>query len=176
MRMRALERPTTSPRLALGDAAARGALAGLAGGVVLLASSELTARGVLAGAGKEPRRKGPAIRRGARRAVRAGSRAAGVRLTGRQREIATVALELAGAAGIGAVFGLIASRVRIPAAASGPLLGGLVYASTLGGMLPAAGLLASPKRLTWRDALRPAGPQALFGLVTVRAFELLAER
>ncbi|MHB1223343.1 MAG: hypothetical protein ACYC2G_04755, partial [Gemmatimonadaceae bacterium] len=134
------------------------------------------ARGRLPGEQAGPRRRGPAIRRGARRAVRAGSRAAGVRLSGGQREIAAAALELAAAAGIGAVFGLIASRVTLPAAASGPLLGGLVYASTQGGMLPATGLLASPARISWRDALRPAGPQALFGLITARTFELLAER
>lgn len=161
----------------MGEAAAKGALAGLAGGAVLLASSELSARGLIPGerAGG-PARRGPAIRRGARRAVRAGSRAAGVRLSGGQREAAAVALELAAAAGIGALFGVIASRVTIPPAASGPLLGGLVYASTLGGLLPATALLASPARISWRDALRPAGPQALFGLVTARAFEMLAER
>lgn len=160
----------------MGEAAAKGALAGLAGGVALLASSELSARGRVPGAERGAARRGPAIRRGARRAVRAGSRATGVRLTGKQREVASIAVELAAAAAIGAVFGLIAGRVRMPPVATGPLLGGLVYASTLGGMLPARGLLASPARLSWREALRPAGPQALFGLVTARAFDMLAAR
>lgn len=87
-----------------------------------------------------------------------------------------MAVELAAAAAIGAAFGMIGSRVQMPTAASGPLLGGLVYASTLSGMLPVAGLLASPSSLSWREVLRPAGPQALFGLVTARAFEMLADR
>lgn len=171
---RAAERSTN--QLSLGEAAARGALAGLVGGITLLASSELTARGLLPGVGQAPGRRGPAIRRGATRAVRSASRAAGVRLSGEQREVAAMAVELVASAAIGAAFGVIGSRVRMPTAASGPLLGGLVYASTLSGMLPAAGLLASPTRLSWREALRPAGPQALFGLVTARTFELLAER
>ncbi len=162
--------------MSLGEAAGKGALAGLAGGIALLASSELSARGLIPGVDEAPRRRGPSIRRGAKRAVQSGSRAAGVKLSGKQGEVAAMALELAAAAAIGAAFGIIGSRVRMPAAASGPLLGGLVYASTLGGMLPAAGLLASPTRLTWREALRPAGPQALFGLVTARAFQMLAER
>ncbi len=167
---------TSTNRLSVGEAAAKGALAGLAGGLALVASSELTARGLMPGVDEAPRRRGPAIRRGARRAVRGGSRAAGVKLSGDQREVAAIALELVAAAAIGAAFGVIGSRVRMPAAASGPLLGGLVYASTLGGMVPASGLLASRSNLTWRDALRPAGPQALFGLVTARTFELLADR
>lgn len=165
--------------IGLGEAAGRGALAGLAGGAALIGMNELATRGLLAAdgaAGKGRSRQGPAIRRGARRTVKAAGRKVGLHLSRDQGDVAAIGLELVAAAGIGAAFGMIVSRVQLPASATGPLLGGLVYAATLAGVLPAGGALASPGGSSWRDAIRPAGPQAMFGLVTARTFELLLGR
>ena len=174
MREYRIGRPRRRQRAGIGEAAWKGAAAGLAGGVAMLAMDEVAARGLLPGDDEAPQHRGPAIRRGARRVVRKGARQLGLRLSADQREAGAIAVELAAAAAIGALFGVVSSRVPVPAAATGPLLGALVYGATLSGMIPDGGLLAPDGALSFRDALRPAGSQALFGSVTARAFELLA--
>ena len=164
-----------SARTGLGEAAWKGAVAGMAGGVALLAAREIEERGLLAaeggaGAKRPARRVGPAIRKGVRRTARA----RGVRLTARETALVDVALHLAGAAAVGAAYGIVRSRVRLPGAVDGPLLGLLVYGATMWGVLPAAGLLAAPERLDLREVLAPVGPNATFGMVTARAFDWLA--
>ena len=176
MREYRIGRPRRRQQAGMDEAAWKGATAGLAGGVAMLAMNEVVARGLLPGDEEAPPRRGPAIRRGARRAVRKGAQQLGVRLTGDQREASAIAMELVAAAAIGALFGVVSSRLPLPAAATGPLLGALVYGATLSGLLPGGGLLAPAGAVSLGEALRPVGSQALFGSVTARAFELLAER
>lgn len=165
-----------SARLGIGAAAWKGAVAGMAGGVALLAAREIEERGLLAaeqtaGARKSARRVGPAIRK----KVRQTARARGVRLSVRESAAVDVALHLAGAAAVGAVYGIVRSRVRLPGPVDGPLLGALVYGASMWGVLPAAGLFARPARLDLRELLAPVGPNATFGMVTARAFGWLAD-
>ena len=149
----------------LGEAALKGAVAGVAGSVAMMAAHELEVRGMFAG----ERRPEPAIRRGVRRAARK----EGVRLSSRQKLGAEIGVQLVGAAVVGALFGVVQSRLRLPATANAALLGGLVYATGHSGLLPRAGLFAPPANQTLKEALVPAGSNAVFGLATARVFAML---
>ena len=151
--------------IGLGEAALKGALAGVAGSVAMMAAHELEVRGLFHG----ERKPEPAIRRGVRRAARK----EGVRLSGAQRMGVEIGAQLLGAAMVGAVFGMVQSRVRLSAGANAALLGGLVYATGHSGLLPRAGLFAPPAHQTLKEALVPAGSNAVFGLATARAFAML---
>lgn len=158
-------------RIGMGEAAWKGALAGLAGGAAMLGARELEARGLFDEEDEDevPPPPGPRI---ARRAARARGR----ELTDRQAAISGIALQLAAAATVGAVYGVIRTRVPLPGGADGALLGALVYVGSRWGLLPATGLFESPADQSLQQALVPAGTHAVFGVATARAFEMLRER
>lgn len=152
-------------RVGLGEAVAKGALAGVVGGVAMLVTRELELRGLFPG----ERRPEPAIRREGR------PRRRRQRLDA-PRPTAGIGAQLAAAAAVGVLYGVVQSRLRLPPTATGALLGGLVYAGNASGVLPGAGLLAPSPGRTLKEALVPAGTDAVFGLATARAFTLLTER
>lgn len=150
--------------LGLGEAALKGAVAGAAGSVAMLVTAELEARAAAGDLGARVREVAPRVRGG-----RAGARAA----SPSRRPMERMGVEVAVGAIVGAVYGMVQTRVKLPAAAHGAVLGVLTYAVHATGWLPAGGVLAPPPDASFKDALRPAGPHAVFGLATARAFEML---
>jgi hypothetical protein len=132
-------------------AAALGALAGLGGGVAMLIAQAVERQLGL----DEPDSAWE-------RAVRREAAAQGRRLS--ERRVGTLAAgsRLLYAAGLGAAYGLLRGRLRLPRMSNATLLSGLVYAINLPG----------------RDgARRPRSLLApLFGFATARIYEALAER
>lgn len=169
-----MRRPRARHRISMGEGAAKGALAGVAGGLAVFASHELEARGLLPGAddgrGAGRRRRQPAIRRGIRRVARK----QGVTLRGSRLALTELGLQLAAGAVVGAVYGALQARFTLPAAAHAAVLGGIAYAGTTWGLLPAIGGV-QPKEMTLKDALVPAGAHAVFALTTARVFTAIAD-
>ena len=159
---RGVRRPRT--RSGMGEAALKGAVAGAAGSVAMLVVAELEARAAAGDLGERARELAPRIRGGRTRARAAAPT---------RRSPERIGLEVAVGAAIGAVYGLVQSRVRLPEAAHGAVLGALTYAVHATGLMPAGGILAPPPDASLQDALMPAGPHAVFGLATARAFALL---
>ena len=153
-------------RIGVGEAALKGAVAGVAGAIAMLAAGELEARGATGALGGRVREivGGPRTR-GSRRRQRPAAPS---------RQAATdLVAQLSAAAAVGAVFGIVQSRFRLPEAAHGALLGGLAYAASASGAFRGAGLLAPPPNASLRDVLMPAGTHAVFGLTTARAYDML---
>lgn len=149
-----------------GEAALAGALAAVAGGVVMK---------LLWQAGE--RALPPAERLGAPTAdaVDRLARQAGVTLGESQRAAAAAALYTGAMAGWGALFGVVQNRAHPPALAHGLVLGGLVYAAnftraaglTRQGIVPAFGDQTPGQRATTLAA------HAGFGAATAAAYGLL---
>ena len=154
-------------RTSVGEAALRGVLAGVAGGVAMLAVGELEARGAAGDLGERVRElaQGPRSKSAQRRRREAAPSRLGAR---------SVIAQLAVAAAVGAVYGVVRSQLRLPEAAHGALLGGLAYAANASGLLPENGILSPPDGASAEEALMPAGAPALFGIATTRVFDLLA--
>jgi hypothetical protein len=150
------------------EAAGRGAVAGLVGGVAMtLLDRTLMER--LGGRDQRVREWDRQVARGARRA--------GVRLTGGRRTAAGIATTLAYGAAIGAVYGMARSRTRDVEAAAGILDTGLVYAATLVGGAPATrtkqGRGRPPQAMGLRGAAQRVSAPAVFGRATTTAFRML---
>ncbi len=80
----------------------------------------------------------------------------------------TPVTQLAWAAGVGALYGVARTRLRLPRGAKGIVLSGLMSAVEF----PGDGRLLSPRRAP--RALLPIGARAVFGYATAAAFDLLA--
>ncbi len=76
--------------------------------------------------------------------------------------------QLAWAAGVGALYGVARTRLRLPRGAKGIVLSGLMSAVDL----PGGGRLLSARRAP--RSLLPIGASAVFGYATAAAFDLLA--
>lgn len=150
----------------LGEAALRGALAAIAGGLVMKVVWEAGDRALPA----EERFGSPT-----RGAVDAIARRADARLTGRTRDAASAALYTSAMATWGALYGVVQSRAHPPALAHGLLLGALVYAAnfTRAAALPKAGIVPAYTDQTRRQKALPIGAHAAFGLTTAAAFAAL---
>ena len=161
-----MRRPKARRRIGVGEAALKGALAGVAGGIAMLAAGELEARGAAGelGARVQEMAGGPRTR---------GSRQRRRPAPASRQATANLVAQLSAAAAVGAVFGIVQSRFRLPEAAHGALLGGLAYAASASGAFAGAGLLAPPPNASLRDVLMPAGTHAVFGLATARAYDML---
>jgi hypothetical protein len=149
-----------------GQAALKGALAAVAGGMAMKAVWEAGQRAL-----PEAERL-PSPTRGAVDALAARR---SVELSDAQRTAAAAALYTGSMAVWGAVYGVVHSRLRPPALLHGLLLGGLVYAANFPrfGALPRAGIVQPPGEQSARQAAVPLGAHAAFGLATAAAFEAL---
>jgi hypothetical protein len=154
--------------MGLGRAAGTGAVAGLAGGLAMMVARKLEAKGLLGHDDSgEPEWD---------RLVRAEARRRNVRLSqARVSRIAT-AVHLAYSAALGAAYGVVRSRARLPAAMQGTLMSALVYFATFPswGLMPRRGAARPPARQRVRKALIPIGTHAVFGATTAAAFKALS--
>lgn len=150
----------------LGDAALKGALAAVAGGLAMKAAWEL-GRLVLG-----PQAEFASPTRGA---VDALAQKAGAELSDGQRTAAASALYTGAMATWGAVYGAVQSRVHPPMLVHGLLLGGLVYAAnfTKAAALPKAGVVPAFGDQTPRQRELSLAAHAAFGLATAAAYEAL---
>lgn len=154
-------------RPTLGDAALKGALAAIAGGLVMKVVWEVGTR-VLG-----PQAEFASPTGGAVDALAA---KVGTPLSDVQRTAASATLYTGAMATWGAVYGAVQSRLHPPMLVHGLLLGGLVYAAnfsraaglTKGGIVPAFGDQSPRQRQLSLTA------HAAFGLATAAAYEALA--
>lgn len=151
----------------LAEAALKGALASLAGGVVmkLLWSGEQKALLPEAQQHRSPTTE----------LVEQAAEEHAVQLSGSQTRAAAAAFYNVNMALFGAVFGVVQSRVHPPSALHGLLLGGLVYAANYPsfGVLPGAGIVPPPQDQSTREALIPLLPHVAYGLTTAALFDAL---
>lgn len=159
-------RESSDSRPSLGDAVLTGALAAVAGGLVMKAVWELGTR-VLG-----PQAEFASPTRGAVDALAA---KADTRLSDGQRTAASAALYGGAMAAWGAVYGAVQSRVHPPMLVHGLLLGGLVYAAnfTRAAALPKAGIVPAFGDQTARQRELSLAAHAVFGLATAAAYEAL---
>jgi hypothetical protein len=89
-----------------------------------------------------------------------------------QAEVIGGTLEVALCAALGAVFGIVHSRVKPPALVHGLVLAGLSYAATSSskGLLPRLGI-PSPMDQTVEEAIVPMAAHLAFGVTTAAVFE-----
>ena len=150
-------------RLSVGEAALRGAAAGLIGGAVIMAARRLDERRLLTG--------GAAADIDWERKISRTARTRGIRLSKRQRAVAGVGAHLAYSALLGAVLGVVGSRsTRLADVA----LGVLTYAESV----PRLGLLPEPPttragRPRRRQGVIPLRTDQLYGLATRAALRAL---
>lgn len=154
----------------MGEAALKGALAGAAGGVAMIAMQQAES---LAGLAEDGRAAAPRAVGRAARAAKGAAQAQGVRMSGDQVALTGVAIQILAAAGIGAVYGVLSNQFRLPVGVQGSVLAGIVYAANLWGLMPSSGLLELPTGVPLKEALVPVGPHAVFGAATARAFDML---
>ncbi len=152
--------------VSIGAAAAKGALAGLAGAIALMLVEQAGRRTILpAGADTTP---------AAARAVKAIAEEHGASPSRPVVEAAGVGVELAWCAALGALFGIVHSRVRGPALVDGLALAAIAYAavSTEKGMLPRIGM-SPPMHQNVEEAAIPIASEVAFGITTAAVFEAI---
>jgi hypothetical protein len=160
--MRRRENTEMSPALA----AARGAAAGLIGGLALIAVDRFVVPRLGGGSHRE---------RDWDEGVAHTLGRVGVRVRGRQRAVVGVATGLAYAALLGAGYGLARQRLRRTPAARGLLDAGLVFGASLISPEPpprSRGVRGASKR----PRLRPVSSAAIFGTTTAAAYKALSRR
>ena len=154
--------------MSVGEAALKGALAGVAGGAAMMLARPLEAKGLLPAS----ERSGPEWER----IVRSEARRRRIHLTELQITLLGSAVHLSYSALIGAAYGVVRSRTRVPDAAQGLVTSALVYAANFPavGLVPRRGIAPPPKKQRPRKALTPVATHAVFGVTTAAAFRALA--
>lgn len=155
-------------KMDVGEAALKGAVAGLIGGVVmkLLWQAEQTAL-----VPEDRRVSSPTTRMVEQLAERRE-----LQISGTQARAAAATVYGGNMALFGAVYGVVQSRIHPPDALHGLLLGGLVYAANFPswGALPRAGIVPPPGEQPLAEALIPVAPHLGFGLTTAAVFKALS--
>lgn len=154
-------------RPTLGDAALKGALAAVAGGLLMKVFWEVGTR-VL---GPQAEFRSPTGG-----AVDALAAKAGTRLSDTQRTAASATLYTGAMATWGAVYGAVQSRLHPPLLVHGLLLGGLVYTANFSSAaaLPKAGIVPSFGDQSRRQRELSLAAHAAFGIATAAVYEALA--
>jgi hypothetical protein len=147
-----------------GAAAARGALAGLVGGLTLVAVDRVLS----------PRLGGPRRERDWDNQVAGTLRRVGLRVAGRHESAAGIVAGLAYTALLGAAYGLARRQLRRSPATVGMLDAALVYGASLVSREPRR----PPRRVRGRSAraARALSSVALFGTTTAAAYKALSRR
>lgn len=159
------------PRTRHGDgiagAALTGALAGMLGGMAMKAVMEMEQRALLPG--------GERMEPPPRAVVEKIEAARGMDLSPEEERTAAMAVHLGYSALWGAVHGVGQDLMDLPPALHGLLLGGLVYATTMGpsGLLTRLGVTPSPMIQPLSAAAIPVGAHVAYGLATAAAYEAL---
>ena len=154
-------------RTGVAEAAMRGAIAGVAGGMVLKAAWSLEERLLPPGRRVESPTTDVVERQ---------AEAHAVQLSRAQAEAAAGAGYVGSMALWGAVYGVVQTRLHPPMLAHGLLLGGLVYAANFShfGALRRMGVLPSPPESLSGESIPRIAAHAAFGLTTAAVFEALA--
>ena len=156
------DRPT-----GLGEAALKGAVAGVLGGAAMMMAMKLGQQALLPeGEQMEPPPK---------KLVETLAERQGVELSDNQAMAAGMGVHMGHSALWGAIYGAVQSRLHPPDALHGLLLGGLVYATNFPefGLLPKLGVLPPPTQQPLEKAALPVGAHVVFGLATAAAFAAL---
>ena len=158
---------TTEHRRSLGDALARGAIAGALGALAMVLTHKASSRVLLGRAGAAPEPGEEAAEEMAQRSGHALS----------QGEAVTAGAGIAMGYGalLGAVYGAVHTRVEPPAVVHALLLSGLSYAVTVpeGGLLPRLGLMPPPTEQSMEQAMVSMDAHLAYGVATAVAFEAL---
>lgn len=154
-------------RFGTGDAALRGAVAGLAGGVSILALSWLVHRGVLF--------TDDTVDEEWERLIKHAAKRAGLALDRRQARVARVIAQLTYASLIGAGYGVAFTRRSFPQPLRSALNSALVHAASIPAIARASAGREPKKRSRRkrRGLTIPLGSAALYGLTTSAAFRAL---
>ncbi len=155
-------------RDSLGEAALKGALAGMVGGGAMMMAMKLGQQALLPeGEQMEPPPK---------KLVETVAERQGVGLSDTQAMAAGMGVHMGYSALWGALYGVVQSRLHPPGALHGLLLGGLVYAANFPewGLLPKLGVLPPPTQQPLEKAALPVGAHVVFGLATAAAFAALS--
>lgn len=152
----------------LAEAALKGAVASLAGGLVMKMLWSAEQKALLP---EGQRHASPTTE-----LVDQTARGHELQISEQQTRAAAAAFYNGNMALFGAVFGMVQSRLHPPGAVHGLLLGGLVYAANYPswGVLPKAGIVPPPEEQSTREALIPLLPHVAYGLTTAAVFEALS--
>lgn len=155
---------TDTQKSSLGEAAAKGALAGLAGGIALMVTEQAGRRTILPEGADTTSMAAQAVEGVASEHDKSPSR--------QTAELTGAAIELAWCAALGAVFGVLHSRLRSPAIVDGLVLAGLAYVATNSsrGVLPRIGM-TPPLHQNVEEAAIPIASHVAFGVTTAAVFE-----
>ena len=152
----------------IGEAALKGAVASLIGGVVmkLLWQAEQTTL-----VPEERRVTSPSTT-----LIENLAEKRGLQISETQAAAAGAAFYGGNMAVFGAIYGIVQSRLHPPSVLHGLVLGGLVYAANYPsfGVLPKAGIVPPPQEQSLTEALIPVAPHIAFGLTTAAVFEALS--
>lgn len=151
-----------------GEAALKGAVAGVIGGMVMKAVWEMEQKALLA--------TGEELGSPTKMAVEAVAENRGMQLSDAQVSVGAAAVYTGNMALWGAIFGVVQSRIHPPDALHGLLLGGLVYGANFPafGVLPKLGVLPPPSEQSKAEATVPIGAHVAFGLATAAVFKALS--
>lgn len=154
-------------RMSVGDAALKGALAGLIGGAAMAAA--MKAEQLLLPAGSQADMPPVEL-------VETEAEKAGVSLSQPQALAAGMAAHMGYSALLGATYGVVQSRLHAPTLLHGLLFGTLAYAAgyAKGGIMPRTGTMPPPTQQPLERAVLPPAAHAVFGLTTAEAFAQLA--
>lgn len=148
----------------LAAAAARGALAGLAGGLLLMLTEQAGRRTILP--------EGSDTTSLAAEAAKAVASEGGAELSRAQAEALGGSIQLGWCAALGALFGVAHSRIDTPALLNALALGGVAYAVTMrkNGVLAKLGVTPPFERQV-EQAIIPVASHVAFGVATAAVFE-----
>ncbi|HEV2148937.1 MAG TPA: DUF1440 domain-containing protein [Longimicrobiaceae bacterium] len=159
--------PRTGRRAGIGEAAAKGALAGMIGGAAMMMAMKVEQKAFLP--------EGQTMEPPPRKLVETLAEKADVELDDQQAKMAGMGVHMGNSALWGALFGVVQDRVHPPSMLHGLLLGGLVYAANFPsfGLLPRLGVLPPPSQQPLREAAIPVGAHVVYGIATAAAFEAM---
>lgn len=157
-----MDADTQTPSLA--GAAVRGALAGVAGGLALMLVEQGGRRTILP--------EGSDTTSTAARAAKAVAKSHDASLSSVQAEAVGGVAELAWCVALGAVFGVVHSRLRAPPLLDGLGLAALAYTATSSsrGLLPRLGMTPTLHQNV-EEAAIPVSSHVAFGIATAAMFE-----
>lgn len=157
-----------STRTGIGEAALKGALAGIVGGVALMLMEKVEQKVLLP--------QGAATPGMGQKAVQQIARDRGAQLSRVEAQAAGAGLQLGYCAVVGSLLGIAASRVNAPALVEGLAMAGLSYALTMSdaGLLPRLGADSPPELHSIEETAVPVGAHLAFGLTTAAVFDAVA--
>ncbi|MEW5929139.1 MAG: hypothetical protein AB1941_16905 [Gemmatimonadota bacterium] len=153
-------------RMGLGEAALKGAVASLVGGLATKLVWEAGQR-TLPGPDR--------VHSPTAEVVAAMAERAGTTLSEPQTRAAAGAFYGQTMLAYGALYGIVQGRLHPPAAAHGLLLAGIMYAANFPGfgVLPRLGVMPPPGEQSAREAAVPVAAQVAYGLTTAAVFRAL---